>query len=686
MQRGAAWFWGAALLVLYLCLPEGDESLPDPLLSAAAEYDTPRLEITSVTPREAAAGSAVVVTYGGTSDPTPARVVAGKTELRVLARREGAVVVELPQQQRDERLKLRVLVGDERSKAHELRVKSVDWRKPFRNLCGGFVLLMLGVGWLASAARKLSGSSTRRWTKTGPWQLVAVAVGGVLGGLMHSATATAGILAGAVGSRVVALRPAAALFLGAQLGAAATPFLLASASEPHEGLIAVAIGGLCLRLASDRQGRALAWLMLSGGIVAFALQVLRPGFEPIVSNPTLLRVFSHFATHGMLGAVALVALGALLVVLFQGPAPVLVLALAVGHMLGQSEPRVTLLLLSGSSLGAALGALLTTPFGTEGRRLAQLNMLTGLCGTLLTAASIGLFDTLAQRFAGEGWPIQFGRHVLPAGAFRVAVAFALSQLSVTLVLLGLLPYLERLLDRLQPARVAPLDQSSAGLRSELAVALNHQARAIPALLRLAVDGERPAGREAATALNESDHALRRLFGHRDTDLDWVADGGGPHTRVLAALQLQRALERALKQAERLTDERLAWSEAGSGIVPLVQADACALRELHGLLGDGVSSLHDNLTTGTMPDIDEICAREIQINALESQLRVSLSVRAVSHHDLSRGLSIITLVDVLETAGNQLYRLADACSEPEQEDPTVPAVATSLTAATPGGPC
>jgi Na+/phosphate symporter len=688
IKRSAAWVGAAALLLFYVWLPAGDEGLPD-LEGTKREADAPRLEITDVLPHDAAAGSAVVVSYAGAlpEEPAlPAHVWSGKTPLHVLAQRAGSVVVELPEELHDDRIKLRVVVGNERSKSYELRIKSVDWRKPFRNLCGGFVLLLLGVSRLSRAARSLSGSSTWRWTKGGVWQLAAVGAGGLLGGLMHSATATAGVLAGAVSSRVLALQPAAAVFLGAQLGAAAAPFLLASASEPHEGLIAVAIGGLCLKLAADRRGRALAWLLLSGGVVAFALQVLRPGFEPIVSNPTLLGVLGQLSADGFAGAAGLVALGTLLVVLFQGPAPVLVLALIAGQMLGHTEPRATLLLLSGAGLGSALSALLTTPFAPQGRRFAELNLLMGLCGTLLTAASVGLFDALGQRLAGGAWAIYFGKHVLPGGAWRVAVAFALSQLTVTLVLLPLIPVFVRLLDWSAGLRVTTPGQlagdAPASMRSQLVAALGAQVRALPALLQLSVAAERSAGREAEHCLTEADTALECVFAYSDSDPEIALRG-----TALAELQLQRALERVLHEAERLTDERIGWGEDGAAVATLSEAELRVLSALYELIAEGLKSVQDSLSSGVQPDPDLTRAREIQINALESQLRIGVSTRAASRSDLSRGLSIITLVDALETAGNQLYRLAEACAVSARQETAVnPVSVPPLSAATRGGPC
>jgi hypothetical protein len=54
-----------------------------------------------------------------------------------------------------------------------------------------------------------------------------------------------------------------------------------------------------------------------------------------------------------------------------------------------------------------------------------------------------------------------------------------------------------------------------------------------------------------------------------------------------------------------------------------------------------------------------------INTLDSQLRAGLARNAIEPRDLR----VVELVDALENAGNQLYRLAEAFQPPDSDEVT-----------------
>ena len=97
----------------------------------------------------------------------------------------------------------------------------------------------------------------------------------------------------------------------------------------REGLIAIAVGVLWLTLAEDRRSRALARIVLGAGLMAFGLQTFRPGFEALLQDATLLEFLSKLRADGVLHSALCALLGAFLVALLQGPAPVIVLVILI---------------------------------------------------------------------------------------------------------------------------------------------------------------------------------------------------------------------------------------------------------------------------------------------------------------------------------------------------------------------
>jgi hypothetical protein len=470
-RLGPQWLLAVLLGVVYVCLPENDEPAPARAHQAEDGADPQRLRIVDVSPNDPAAGSVIVIKTRGGSSSATAHAWLAHTDLRVLARRPDTLVARLPSELGLGMAKLRVTSAGEHSKPYELQIKPPNWRKPFRNLCGGLALLVLGVQGLARAARGVLGiAHARRVSGLLGSRIAAVSFGFGLGASMQSTTAAAGLLAGAAGSRVLSIAVAAALFVGAQLGAAVAPLLFESVTEPRWGLVAIAAGALALGLSRDRRGKALAGLVLGAGMVMYGVQVLRPGFEPFASNPTLLALLDRLAPEGVLGTLATMGVGALLVAVFQGPAPVLALALGVAETTGHQNLRTTLVMLSGAGLGAGLGALLTMPSGVAARRLAELNLVAGACNSAFALATIDVFDRLAAQLLGAEQPgIRWGKHLLPHGSWQIALAFALSQLTAATLLVPLLPRLARRLARWHAAKREPAP-ASAKLASPLSAA------------------------------------------------------------------------------------------------------------------------------------------------------------------------------------------------------------------------
>ncbi len=129
--------------------------------------------------------------------------------------------------------------------------------------------------------------------------------------------------------------------------------------------------------------------------------------------------------------------------------------------------------------------------------------------------------------------------------------------------------------------------------------------------------------------------------------------------AFATLQVQRSLETVRKQAEHLTDSRMAASGGRDRVSPLPAEDEATLRDMHGLLSDGLALVVAALAGGAPIDLDGARAREIQMNALEARARAAL---LVAGGGTRKDLGVLELADAYETAGNQLYRLAEAAAQ------------------------
>jgi hypothetical protein len=409
-------------------------------------------------------------------------------------------------------------------------------------------------------------------------------------------------------------------------------------------------------------------LVLGVGFIAFGLQVLRPGFEPFVTDPALLPVFERLRADSILGVAACALLGATLVAMLQSPAPVLLLVLGLAQTTGHWNLRTALAVLSGSGLGAALGALLTTPAGARCRRLAQLHVLLGAASTVLAASTVDVWVSVADWLvAGEPQEFQWGRRViLPNLGKHLNVGFALSQLASAIVLLPFVPLLARWLERRWPEKSEPALASvgdvAGTVRTALLRVLGAQRDSLAALSDLALAGVRGSGRSAEHSLADAESGLEDLLSGPARALPRTLDGAMLGRVAFGCLQLERSLEALLHQAERLTDRRLEASVEAADVQPLTGNDQVTVQEMQSLFGNGLKAVMTSLAIGEPIDLEAARSRESRMTALEARARDALLAGEPGPLSTRRHIGVLELVDAYEAAGNQIYRLSETLAE------------------------
>lgn len=673
LRQATAWALGLLIFCVYVALPAADEQALRGGTSGDEAGDEPeRLEILHVHPLDPYPGSSLFISYAGLDESAPVRVLSGKQELSVIARHPGELVARLPRDTDPGTVRLRLVSeakSDDaklsRSKPYFLRVKAASLRKIFSSLLGGIALVAFGIVLLSRGVRESTGLHVARAVRRAAGvRSIAYALGAVTGVLVQSTTSAASVFAALSSTGVLPLGAAAVAFLGAQCGASIAPLLVTGLIEPREGLVAVAIGVLWLATAVDRRAAALGRLVLGCGFVAFGLQVIRPGLEPFVSDPMLLSLADTLSADTPLDVIACALIGTSLVALLQGPAPLIVLILAIVQTTGHADLKTALALLAGTGLGAAVAALLTASAGSQARRLARLHLWLGAASTVLATATVGLWSSVAELLLDPmSSPSNAALGALNALGLPLAVGFGLSQVCNGLVLAALVPWLVRWRERAEPAPTVLTGGDA--LRAELSRVLGIHQEALDALSVLAQTGARSFGRRAEHALADAGAALEVLVEAqaRRLDRDAVAGDALLGDAALACLQLQHAIESLLQRAERVTEARLAQPEQPrrSG-EPAVDDDQQVLRTLHELVSEGVTATRESLAASEPPDLDDARAREIKINRLESQARRVLHESDRNPQRFAQHLHVLQVIDAYEVVGNQVYRLTEAMGQ------------------------
>lgn len=655
---------GALLLAVYLHLPDPEASQeshdPDPVSSPSE-----RLEIVDVRPLAPAPNGAVVIRYVGTHEAPKAFI--GKEPMTILERPPGALVARLPANTAVGYRKVRIEDSEGRSKPFRIKVEAVDWRKHFRNVVGGLALVLFGLELLSRAVREATGlDSAAKLARIAVRRDASFAFGGLVGALVQSTSSVAGLLGALVATNLLGLTAAGAAFLGATLASGIAPFALTSVVAPSEGLIAVALGMVWMRFATDRRQRALARLLLGAGIMAFGLYVLRPGLEPLISEPVLITVLDGFQGHGLVPTLSGVALGVGLAAVLQGPAPVLLLVVSLAETTGLWDFRAAMNVVAGSGLGAALASTLALPRASHEKGLGLFNLCIGFASTLIAALGGPVWCSVSDWLV-RGYPNQMDwgeRVLLPNIGLHLALAFTIAQGVASFVILPVLPPLARFIERRAEAK----NQSKSGegtrsldrLHESLAQVLRAQRRALDPIAELALSGRRSLSGVAERELAAARAALDGIL-TAPARPDQKVGADELQRALLSCLQLHSAIEMLLRETDRLVEARLT-SSRGDTDPSLPPVEQAALREMQRLLGEGLDALIESLTSGIPLDVDESRAREIRLNLVEAELRSNLALDRLEVSKRQVELGVLSWAGTCELAGNHVYRLGQTLSD------------------------
>ncbi len=611
------------------------------------------LVITSISEADVSPGDAVVVGFDGADPMRPVEATIARRTAEIVVRGADRVVVRIPHDTSSGKAGLRIVQGDKRSKAWDLQVHPTKHKKLIGRVLGGLALFVFGLGLVAAGLRGLAGHRVRtllaRWTRSTPQALV---VGVLVGGVTQLTTSAAAFALGLVEARLLAIGPAVAILVGAQLGASVTGALLPVALA-SESLLVITIGVIWMRLATGRRGAAIAKLLLGAGLMLYGLHLLQTGVQPLVGDPKLLPYVAYLRDGSLLALLACATAGAVLALLLQGPGPVYVLVLGLVQTSGVIPVGSALAILAGTNLGAAVGmALIAWQSGRRTRPLIAPQLAFGLFATLFALAIIPLWATLAPDVDA----IRYGQRVVrPDVSGQLALGFAITQIAAVAMWLAVLPALARRAARRPTAAVAPpvAPDAHALQRDLVAIFACHQA-ALDAALAMSCTGDRAVATDTDLALSEGRRALEAQHG--------VVVGAGPEAppdrmsrSVVAILQLQRQVEQLVAVADLGVERGLR----------LTDDERARLRRMHALASDSYAVLSATVEDGVPPDVEAAGAREIQMNVLEAEGRAS-SVVPKRSESAAIGLGLAELVDTYEHVGNHLFRVCKSLADEPEE--------------------
>jgi phosphate:Na+ symporter len=416
------------------------------------------------------------------------------------------------------------------------------------NLGGSIALLLWGVHMVQSGVQRAFGPDLRRFlAKTLDNRIKAAAAGLGVTTVLQSSTATGLMVASFASAGFVALVPALAAMLGANVGT--TLIVQALSFDVSRASPLLLLAGVVMFRVGAARTRDIGRVAIGLGLMLIALSTLLEIITPYEDVPSLRILMVGIATDRLISIV----FGALLAWAAHSSVAVALLVMSFAEK-GVVPLNAALALIIGANIGTALNPLLEGARGGDaaGRRVAVGNLITRLAGAAVATPLLSLIGVHLVQIEPN-----FSRAVAD---FQTAF-----NLVIALAFLPLLQPLARVLERLVPVEIGPADPKRPLYLDEPAletpsIALGHASRealrmvdVLDSMIEGVADALRLGDREPAARARRQDDVLDALNSEIKrylTRLDPESLTDDEHRRAEAVLTFSLNLEGAGDVVER----------------------------------------------------------------------------------------------------------------------------------------
>jgi len=374
----------------------------------------------------------------------------------------------------------------------------------FLDLLGGVALLLWGLHMVHSGVVRAFGSDLRHLLNVALRNRFSAFLAGILvTALLQSSTATGLMTTSFAAGGLVALVPALAIMLGANVGTALIVQVLSfnvSAVAP----VLLLVGIIAFRRGGRTRTRDLGRVAIGLGLMLLALHILLDTLAPAEQAPQVHELFAVFTSQ----PIVCVFLAAVLTWAAHSSVAVvlLVMSLAYSHFI---SPVGALALVLGANLGSAINPVLEGSKSADpaSRRVPIGNLLNRVIGV---AATLPLLPQIVEIF---------GRFQLDPA--RMTAEFHLAfNVALALIFIGLLDGMAWLLMRILPEQKKPADPAAPLYLDETAIDTSSVALACAARETLHMgDIVETMLRDSITAVMADDRKLVAQLSRMDNIVD-----------------------------------------------------------------------------------------------------------------------------------------------------------------------
>ncbi len=232
----------------------------------------------------------------------------------------------------------------------------VDWFKDILvPVIGGLGIFMLGLEFMTSGIQSLSVSRMRKvLARAAGTPITGLAAGTLITGVIQSSTAMTVMVVGLVDAGVLALRPAIAVIMGANVGTTLTNALIALPLGPL-GLLVGGFFALIWVFGKTDRTKNIALACMGFALIFYGLSLMTGGLRPLRNIPEVMEVIRGLSADGYGNILFCVAMAAIITALIHSSSATIGIVMGLGAA-GVLSWETALAF----SLGADLGTTITS--------------------------------------------------------------------------------------------------------------------------------------------------------------------------------------------------------------------------------------------------------------------------------------------------------------------------------------
>ncbi len=326
-----------------------------------------------------------------------------------------------------------------------------SWQEISFAFFGGLGLFLFGLRFMSDALQSVAGNRMRTILEQGTRTPVRGVLTGTLAtALIQSSSATTVLTVGLVNARLLTLRQAIGVVMGANIGTTMTAYLIGFNLKDY-ALPILGIGALIYMFSGNKKAKLIGQAVFGFGVLFYGLTIMGQGMKPLKDLPYFIHLMTSIETHSELG----VLIGMVFTFVVQSSSATIGVLQELAYQ-GAVTYQQAVPILFGDNIGTTVTALLASiGASVAARRTALTHFIFNALGTLifLPLFLMGFFERIVILFTNYIFVLIPGF----AGSWetlniklQIAQTHAVFNISNTLIQLPLVAVLAFIVTKLIP--------------------------------------------------------------------------------------------------------------------------------------------------------------------------------------------------------------------------------------------